>query len=56
MYGVQTVYVLFEIAHGNYSKIIDLPFDASMAYQLGKDTADNYKSGSKDLWADLTKW
>lgn len=55
-YGVQSVYDLVSIAHGDYSKIVDLPFDASMAFQLGKDTAKNYGDGVNDLWEDVTKW
>ena len=53
-YGISTIADLFSIAGGDYMSFANLVFDASMAYQLGKDTADNYENRS--LWKDLTKW
>lgn len=54
LYGVRTIVDLFSIAGGEHGSLINLVFDASMAYQLGRDTANNYKK--IDLWDDLTKW
>lgn len=53
-YGISTVTDLFSIAGGDYMSFANLFFDASMTYQLGRDTANNYKK--YDLWTDLTKW
>ena len=50
-YGISTASDLFSIADGKYESFANLPFDASMAYQLGKETFGIYdgKSISKDL-------
>lgn len=50
-YGVSTSLDLFSIAGGNYNGFAELPFDMSMAYQLGKDVFSAYgrKSFSKDF-------
>jgi hypothetical protein len=53
-YGVSTILDLFSIAEGDYTSSANLFFDASMAYQLGRDTADKYRG--QDLVDDLIKW
>lgn len=53
-YGVKTLMDLGSIAGGDYNSFIDLVFDGSMTYQLGKDTAENYSG--RDLVDDLKFW
>lgn len=53
-YGILAIADLFSIAGGEYQSIVDLAFNASMAYSLGKDTAQNYENN--DLVDDLTQW
>lgn len=50
-YGISTAADLFSIAGGDYKDFAQLPFDVSMAYQLGKETFGIYdgNSISKDL-------
>jgi len=55
-YGVQSAFDIISIASGNYEDIAKLFFDGSMTYQLGKDTLEEYNTGGKDLWTDITNW
>jgi len=50
-YAASTINDLFYIASGYHGKTADLAFDALMTYQLGKDTAQKYRS--IDLVDDL---
>jgi hypothetical protein len=51
-YGIATASDLMSIAGGKYENFANLPFDASMAYQLGRDTFSSYTG--KKLMADIT--
>ena len=45
-FGVYTINSLFDVLNvtgGDMGSLIQLPFDASMAYQLGKDTINSYR-------------
>ena len=53
-YGANTIVDLFSIAEGNSTLFPNFAFDASMLYQLGKDTLDNYRE--IDLLDDLINW
>ncbi|GIU68291.1 MAG: hypothetical protein KatS3mg001_141 [Candidatus Pacearchaeota archaeon] len=50
-YGISTVADAFSIANGDYNSYVSLPFNASMAYTLGRDVANIYKG--KRLIKDL---
>lgn len=50
-YGLSTLADVLSLAGGEYSSFVNLPFDASMAYQLGRDTIENY--GSNDIVDDV---
>jgi len=52
-YAVSSVMDLFSIAEGDYTSAIDFAFNASMAYQLGRNTVENYET--HDLLDDLTR-
>ncbi len=56
-FGVKSIGDLTSIVNGDYMPAIDLAFDASMLYQLGKDVFSTYGSGQgkKDLVDDLSK-
>ena len=56
-FGVKSIGNLTSIVNGKYMPAIDLAFDASMLYQLGKDVFSTYGSGQgkKDLVDDLSK-
>lgn len=41
-YGASSISDLWSFANSDYSQIAQFPFNASMAYQLGKDTLDTY--------------
>jgi hypothetical protein len=58
-YGVSTICDLFAVAKGDYKSLVNLVFDGSMAYQLGKDTLENYTTKNdtgkkRDFIDDLT--
>ncbi len=42
-YGVKTVFDVYSIVNGEYTPFVDLAFDTSMMYQLGKDSVSNYQ-------------
>ena len=50
-YGFSTLADVLSVAGGEYSSLVNLPFDASMAYQLGRDTVENY--GGNDIVDDV---
>lgn len=50
-YGLSTLADILSIASGEYSSLVNLPFDASIAYQLGRDTVENY--GGNDIVDDV---
>ncbi|MEK6828703.1 MAG: hypothetical protein AABY15_01130 [Nanoarchaeota archaeon] len=53
-YGIATASDLVSIAGGEYKNFVQLPFDASMAYQLSRDTFGSYGSGKNYfLWEDI---
>ena len=56
-FGVKSIGDLTSIVNGKYMPAIDLAFDASMLYKLGKDVFSTYGSGQgkKDLVDDLSK-
>ena len=51
-YGLQTFGGLWNLLEGDVSSLEHLPFDASMTYQLAKDSIESYK-GSKSVLEDL---
>lgn len=50
-YGLSSISDAISIAGGEYNAFYNLAFDASMAYQLGRDAADDY--GSRSLKRDF---
>jgi len=51
LYAGKTINNLVNIAKGNFEYLIDLPFDAFMAYEVGRNTFSDYrgKSFKKDV-------
>jgi len=50
-YTAKTIVDLVSFAKGDFGSLIDLPFDAFMAYEVGKNTIEDYrgKSLKKDI-------
>lgn len=51
VYGLKTVGNLLSIAKGNYHDLAELPFNALMAYETGKNTLEDY--AGKDIINDV---
>jgi hypothetical protein len=51
-FGLASVLDVFSIAGGDLGSVVNFGFDASMAYQLGKDTLEDYNRG-EDLVDDF---
>lgn len=47
-YGIETICDLFSVANGDYKSLVNLVFDASMAYQLGRDSLESYTEKKAD--------
>ena len=59
-YTAKTIGNLVSIAKGDFDSLIDLPFNASMAYEVGKNTIEDYRGENlirdvKDIPNDFTK-
>jgi len=57
VFGIKSIAGFFSVCNGNYDSLIELPFDVSMTYQLGKDTFSRYGEGRgrKDILEDVKK-
>ncbi|MCR4327456.1 MAG: hypothetical protein NUV46_02650 [Nanoarchaeota archaeon] len=57
VFAIKSIGDLASIVGGEYAPAIDFAFDASMAYQLGKDTFLTYGKGpnKKDILLDFKK-
>jgi len=53
-YTGSTVADCFSMANGNLNAAASFPFDASMAYQLGKDVFEHYKEQNNDITEDIS--
>ena len=42
-YAINSLFDVLSVVNGDMDNLVKLPFDASMAYQLGKDAIDSYK-------------
>ena len=59
-YSASTIINLFSTLKGDYRSILQLPFDASMAYVLLTDSFDSYKSNNvfrdiKEVKGDVSR-
>jgi len=52
-FAIPTVMNLIEIAKGEYSALLDLPFNASMAYTCFKDAQNAYTAENTNIVKDI---
>ncbi len=53
IYAGKTILDLVNILKGNWESMIQLPFDAGMLYEIGKNTAEDYKASKSNLGRDV---
>jgi hypothetical protein len=52
-YAGKTLSDLLGILYGNWDSLAQLPFDAGMLYEIGKNTAEDYKVSKSNIKKDI---